>query len=493
MPGSTEKIYRWWLDANAQRQQKTTFEFVYLFCVSLTTGCQDFFVSMLMKLFEPPPPSFMHTKYPTQLHKLFLVVWYSQFMWLGSSAAAKVTQDDEMDRETDAVMRQRVADSTRGGYNSRNVSFMIWLFDSGENYHHLLEPCILSKMEESHARDKARRTKKGKPCKLRDYLREACLQALLNIDPSDPESMPVQLEMLNFIVFTRYLSTFKRLVNKTSAKKRKQTNEKDFVLDAGSGKVETIRLSPSSFDGACSALAHLFTECGIYKETNTTSKELWTKLSAFKKGTRRLSAKERKELGLSTVEGKKPLPFKAYQYMAKILFESKNAEHIAAHTFLLLEWNLISRAEYVVGSMIDSVSFSGDAFLFDIGVTKTDQEGTRNVDHPWHVYANPEDPYICPFLAMARHLMNNPLILGGKRSLFEGSSQYERFNKIFNEIIHDPRYSGEFVALGIPPEHFGTHSIRKGAVTHIATGTTSCPPIASICLRANWAMPGVMN
>ena len=35
--------------------------------------------------------------------------------------------------------------------------------------------------------------------------------------------------------------------------------------------------------------------------------------------------------------------------------------------------------------------------------------------------------------------------------------------------------------------------MRKGAVTHISTGTTSCPPIASICLRANWSMPGVMN
>ena len=72
-------------------------------------------------------------------------------MWLGSSAA-NVTQDDEMDQETDAVMRQRVADSTRDGYNSKNVSFMIWLFDSGENYHPLLGPCILLKMEESHAR-----------------------------------------------------------------------------------------------------------------------------------------------------------------------------------------------------------------------------------------------------------------------------------------------------------------------------------------------------
>lgn len=45
----------------------------------------------------------------------------------------------------------------------------------------------------------------------------------------------------------------------------------------------------------------------------------------------------------------------------------------------------------------------------------------------------------------------------------------------------------------MPPEYFGTHSLRKGAVTHISTGTTSCPPISSICLRANWSMPGVLN
>ena len=40
---------------------------------------------------------------------------------------------------------------------------------------------------------------------------------------------------------------------------------------------------------------------------------------------------------------------------------------------------------------------------------------------------------------------------------------------------------------------FGTHSIRKGAATHVATGSTACLPISSICLRANWAMPGVLN
>ncbi len=193
------------------------------------------------------------------------------------------------------------------------------------------------------------------------------------------------------------------------------------------------------------------------------------------------------------MEGKSPLPFLAYKYLGKILFESKSPKHVAMHTFLLLEWNLISRAEYLVDAKIDAVTVKEDAMLFDIGVTKTDQEGTKNIDHPWHVYSNSEDAYICPFVSVGRHLVANPNILAGKCALFEGSGQYDRFNKTFLEIISHPKYCDRLSALGMPPENFGTHSIRKGAVTHISTGTTSCPPIASIFLRANWAMPGMLN
>ena len=75
------------------------------------------------------------------------------------------------------------------------------------------------------------------------------------------------------------------------------------------------------------------------------------------------------------VEGKKYLPFAAYRLLARILFESEKPEHIHARTFLVLDWNLISRAEYVVDAKIDIVSFTKDALLFDMGVTKTDQEG----------------------------------------------------------------------------------------------------------------------
>ncbi len=156
--------------------------------------------------------------------------------------------------------------------------------------------------------------------------------------------------------------------------------------------------------------------------------------------------------------------FAAYKYLAKILFESKKPEHVGAHTFLIIAWNLISHAEFVIGSNIDSIWFHGNAILFDIGKTKTDQERTWNIDHPWHVYFNNECPYICPALALACYLIDHPNILAGKCPLFEGSCQYDCYNNILSDIVSSKEHKDTFVSLGMPPQQFGTHSIRKGAV-----------------------------
>ena len=69
----------------------------------------------------------------------------------------------------------------------------------------------------------------------------------------------------------------------------------------------------------------------------------------------------------------------------------------------------------------------------------------------------------------------------------------EQLNIIFLEIVVHPKYRQSFIALGMPPEDFGTNSIRKGEVTFVATGCTKFPPKSPICLRANWAMLGTMN
>jgi hypothetical protein len=117
-------------------------------------------------------------------------------------------------------------------------------------------------------------------------------------------------------------------------------------------------------------------------------------------------------------KGKKPLLLAAYKYLAKKIFESKKPEHVGAHMFLIIAWNLISHAVFVIGSNIDSIWFHGNAILFDIGKTKTNQEETQNIDYPWHVYSNNECPNICPALAMARYLIDHPHILAGKCPLF---------------------------------------------------------------------------
>ena len=46
---------------------------------------------------------------------------------------------------------------------------------------------------------------------------------------------------------------------------------------------------------------------------------------------------------------------------------------------------------------------------------------------------------------------------------------------------------------GIEEGDLGSHSTRKGSATNCASGSTSCPSQASICLRAGWSMPGVQG
>jgi len=279
-------------------------------------------------------------------------------------------EEKQMDLETRAVLKERVKESTRMGYNQRNVSLMLWLFG---RYDHLLHEDVYRKMLEADSKDKTMKSKKGKTIKKRTKIRAVCINALMSVTLSDADSIPIKLDCLSFALFTRFLSTFKknvarkRALDDISGGDEEGTENSTAVVDA------QIRLSPSSYGAACSALSHLFTEVGISKEQNDITKELWTKLSGYNKGTRRMGGNEKRSLGLLTDEGKKPLPFAAYKYLAKILFESKKAEHVGAHMFLLIAWNLISRAEFVIGSNIDSIWFQADAIMFEVGTTKTNQ------------------------------------------------------------------------------------------------------------------------
>jgi hypothetical protein len=365
--------------------------------------------------------------------------------------------EELMDIEVKEVMKHRLAKGTRANYERRLVNLMVWLYDNRDKYTTIINPSFCDKLDAANAADNARRTAANRPSKKRDYIRDVCMDTLHNIDSSDASTIPLNLSELTFTIFARYLCKFKRQVRHNEG--------------VGVG----IRLSPSSYDGECTALSYLYTECRKIKEE--TSRELWVKLAGYKKGSRRKGASERHHLGLKVTEGKKPLSLQGLKALARVLFRSEKPEYISAHTFLLMEWNLIARAENCVESNIELIAVLRDALVFDLGKSKTDQEGVRNVDHPWHVYANPLEPEICLVLSLARYLTCHPHILKGNCKLFEGVSQYERYNSIFKQVVKDN--PDVFLPLGITLRDFGTHSIRKGAITHVATGCTVCPPMAS--------------
>ena len=66
-----------------------------------------------------------------------------------------------------------------------------------------------------------------------------------------------------------------------------------------------ICLSTSAFDNANVLLTHLCTNCGLDK--HKMGKDLWTKLKVYKAGSSHILAREKKDLGMSSVEGGKTL------------------------------------------------------------------------------------------------------------------------------------------------------------------------------------------
>ena len=73
-------------------------------------------------------------------------------------------------------------------------------------------------------------------------------------------------------------------------------------------------------------------------------------------------------------------------------------------------------------------------------------------------------------------------------SLFQGTSQYNRYSKLFLAVISDNKE--ELQLLGVEEGDLGTHSCRNGVATMVAAGCTVSPPIVSICIREGWVMGG---
>ena len=235
-----------------------------------------------------------------------------------------------------------------------------------------------------------------------------------------------------------------------------------------------------------SSIAMLYEERNIRFDDKT-----MIAFNKFAGGYKRLVADKKLNGEMKIQEGKSPITFQAYNFVAKEAMRTQGDHSLGcfAHLFLILCWTLMARSVSVGTIMLDHLSWEGDALLVSTPKHKSDQE--RNNCYPKHVYANPENPFICPMLSMAIHFFSGGWRRdGAKQLLFQGTASEGRFSKWLRELVK--KYKDNLEVIGIVSFEIVTHSFRKG----VATFASSCPGGPStvcIFLRARWSLGPVTS
>ncbi len=119
---------------------------------------------------------------------------------------------------------------------------------------------------------------------------------------------------------------------------------------------------------------------------------------------------------------------------------------------------------------------------------KNDQDGDRPRD-PSHLYANPDNPAICPLTALGIYWLTTSYEAGAP-GVFPGDSQYDRFSKGLKKVLNLPLVLAALAAQGLTPGDFGAHSDRKGGATFLAA-CQGGPGSISTCLHGGWSLTDI--
>jgi hypothetical protein len=122
-----------------------------------------------------------------------------------------------------------------------------------------------------------------------------------------------------------------------------------------------------------------------------------------------------------------------------------------------------------------------DALRIDFGITKTNQSGDKPETRL--LLTNLALPFICPVTNLALYLATLSGNAKDNELLFEGGQQASHFQKTLRSAIESEELKCTMQTLGLLPEDYGAHSIRKGAGTYLSNGGTCGPTYTSICIR----------
>ena len=173
-------------------------------------------------------------------------------------------------------------------------------------------------------------------------------------------------------------------------------------------------------------------------------------------------------------EGKAAISLDSFRRLCEIALTQRGDFDLGAtvHSYLTMNWNLINRSVSTGVIALAHLDWDGDTLTVCQARSKCDQEGSRAARK--HVFANPEDPILCPILALAVMLFSRsatiPRTDEEKRAsplLYGRPGTEKRFGGWLETNLR--KYKEEMELMGVRACDIGTHSFRRGVTTTLAS------------------------
>ena len=187
-------------------------------------------------------------------------------------------------------------------------------------------------------------------------------------------------------------------------------------------------------------------------------------------------------------ESKRDITLEIHKKIQQWFIEDGSLEAVFGRAYSNLTWNLDCRGDSTSSVCHKHLIWWTDSCGVPFAHEKNNQEGDSTKKRPRHIYANPFDPALDCILSLFEYLACFPEVLSNPDGkLFPGAegSQTRRFGKILRRIL--TRHKDELDLLSYKVDEISIHSYRKGAATHMSSGTTAGPAGMAINIRGGWS------
>jgi hypothetical protein len=253
------------------------------------------------------------------------------------------------------------------------------------------------------------------------------------------------------------------------------------------GKNKGLPKSKSTPEGNRAALLWYFDQqkTALPSAFRSTSKD-------FLKGIGKKIATLKANGEIDTTEGKDVLTFEGYKMLCQLAVKASNC--LTAHLFLTLAWNLMTRSATTSILTVRHLCWGGDCIKVTWGGKhKGSQSGDQGSKHfaaqVRHIYANPNSPEMCCFLALGVWLVSSSS-MHENSALFPSNSEEANFNNWLKGITSGMTDTDQMEA-GYNFGRIGSHSTKKGGTTYASSLPGFCSIIAA-WLRAGWSLGCVL-